>query len=80
MENALGGVVVGGPGAGHPHKEPMVFTDRGAAGLGAELAAKGTARLTPVELSDLLILKLKLARQSPKLCTGFWSGGMHSRN
>lgn len=44
--------------------------------LGAQLAAKGTARLSPVEFLQLIKLKLKLAEKSPKLCAGFWSGGI----
>lgn len=64
------------PGAGQPKRETLAYTDRGAAGVGAELAAKGTARLSPAQLSDLVALELKLARKSPRLCAGFWSGGI----
>ncbi len=45
-------------------------------GLGAQLAAKGTARLSPIEFLQLVKLKLKLSEKSPKLCAGFWSGGI----
>jgi hypothetical protein len=44
--------------------------------LGAQLAAKGAARLDAKEFLEMIKLKLKLAEASPKLCTGFWSGGL----
>ena len=44
--------------------------------LGAQLSAKGAARLESAEFMDLMRLKVKLAEASPKLCAGFWSGGL----
>lgn len=46
--------------------------------LGAQLTAKGTARLSPGQFLELSNLKLALAEKSPKLCAGFWSGGISS--
>jgi hypothetical protein len=48
--------------------------------LGAQLAAKGAARLDAKEFLEMIKLKLKLAEASPKLCTGFWSGGLASED
>jgi len=44
--------------------------------LGAQLAAKGTARLSSIEFLQLVKLKLKLSEKSAKLCAGFWTGGI----
>lgn len=46
--------------------------------LGAQLTARGTARLSPGQFLELSNLKLALAEKSPKLCAGFWSGGLTS--
>jgi hypothetical protein len=55
-----------------------VTNDGGYRELGAQLTAKGTARLSPGQFLELSNLKLALAEKSPKLCAGFWSGGISS--
>jgi hypothetical protein len=68
-----------GPGAG-PKDEKMnlAVSSSGYRELGAQLAAKGAARLSVNEFLELSKMKLKLAEASPKLCAGFWSGGLNT--
>jgi hypothetical protein len=65
-----------GPEGAPGQKLDLAVKASGNRELGAQLAAKGTARLSPVEFLQLTKLKLKLSEKSPKLCAGFWSGGI----
>jgi len=70
-------VLAKGPEQASGEKVDLAVTSTGAYGeLGAQLAAKGTARLSPGQFLEVMQIKLKLADKSPKLCAGFWSGGI----
>jgi len=59
-------------------KLKLAVSSSGYRELGAQLAAKGAARLSVNEFLELSKIKLKLAEASPKLCAGFWSGGLNT--
>jgi hypothetical protein len=59
-------------------KMKLAVSSSGYRELGAQLAAKGAARLSVNEFLELSKLKLKLAEASPKLCAGFWAGGLNA--
>src|SRR6478752_1367939 len=66
-----------GPQASNGEKLDLAFKpNSGYQDIGAQLAAKGMARLSPVECLQQVKLKLKMAEKLPKLCAGFWSGGV----
>jgi len=71
-------LIARGPGAAKGEKLDLAFNAAsGYQDLGAQLAAKGMARLSPIEFLQQVKLKLKMAEKSPKLCAGFWSGGVN---
>jgi len=65
------------PRTGVP-KMDVAFDMEGPEGVGAQLAARGAARLPAGALVDLIALKIKLAKGSQMLCEGFWSGHLKS--
>jgi len=65
-----------GPDAASGEKLDLAVKATDYRGLGAQLAAKGTARLSAIEFLQLVKLKLKLSEKSAKLCAGFWTGGI----
>jgi hypothetical protein len=70
-------VLAKGPQGPKGEKLGLAVTSSSAAGeIGAQLGAKGIARLSPEQFLEVVRLKLKLADKSPKLCAGFWSGGI----
>ena len=54
----------------------VVATGGPAAALSQQLAAQGALRLPAKEYMALQAVKLELARKSPKVCAGMWSGGI----